>query len=109
MKDCLFIFVSANQNQFNISFIIYFLAKDFVLKINSTCIYSLCDLIRHVWNLLKSFFHTNKLTEIFAEEDDKLSDKLTNLILEIKRQIYVSCFVLELIRAYVQIFLPASE
>lgn len=92
------------SNDFQIS------AKDFALKINSTCIYSLCDLLQHSWTALKSHLHTDRLTEAFAiKEKLLLEEKLSSLIAEIKHQLYIATFALELIRAYVAILVPLNE
>ena len=47
------------------------------------------------------------------DDDDHSSgdtdEKLSCLIADIKRQLYIACFVLELIRAYVALAVPHNE
>lgn len=90
--------------------ICFCVAKDFVLKINSCCVFSLCDILRNVWQNLRPLLVGPKLIELLSTDDqEKLLDRLNNLISEVKKHVYTACFALELIRAYTQIFLPANE
>lgn len=89
--------------------IVFSISKEFVLNINSQCFYSLCEILRFVWNSLKNnLLNPNRLEELFqCFDEDGLKDELDDLLLKIRKNLYIACFSLELIRAYVEIIFPS--
>lgn len=80
------------------------ISKDFSLNINSSCLNSLYELLEDSWKRLQFLLQNEKFNTMFSGNDDKLVEKLCNLLSEVKKQIYIANFILQLIRAYVQIF-----
>lgn len=83
----------------------FYITKDFTLKVNSTSLFILCNLLQHVWHNIKTWLGGGD----FASNSDYLQDRLRNLIEQVRRQAYIACFTLELIRVYVHILLPSSS
>lgn len=86
----------------------FVLSKDFMLKINASCVNFLNEILINCNEKFKNSLSSTKLEKVFDIQLNNF-EKIENFLSKMHNNLNVACFSLELIRAYVQILMPITE